>query len=321
MAQDNRDIIVIGGSRGAVPALRQLCTELPTDLPATLFIVVHIGRQGRDLLAEILNARSPLPVVTATDGAPIERGTIYVAPADRHLLIWKNRIRLGSGPRENMSRPSVDPTLRSAALQYGPRVIGVVITGMLNDGAAGLACVQQCGGITMVQNPTDAEAADMPWSALESVQVDYTASIADMAEQLAALSREHAGPTRPVPFGTALEVQIALGGVATTQTIAAIADPATFACPSCGGVLSEIKHKPPLRFRCQIGHAYTAVALETQQESATDEALRTALRIIEERATLVERMAEDVRAGARLRECGMNERASFVSTQMSSARL
>ncbi|MCA1371746.1 chemotaxis protein CheB [Bradyrhizobium sp. BRP14] len=288
-----RDVIAIGGSMGAVSALQHLLRELPSDFDATVFVVVHVGAHGNDLLADILNYHVEIAVKTAVDGEQVQRGCVYVAPADHHLLVLDNKIRLGRGPRENLSRPAVDPLFRSVGLSYGPKAVGVVLTGMLNDGAAGLADLKRCGGVTVVQNPLDAVAPDMPMGALEASEVDYRAPLADLASLLLKLTGDAPGPTVPIPPDIRLEVDIALGRPVTPGAIDAIADTVPLSCPACGGVLSEIRNRPPLRFRCQVGHAYTSEALATETEGAVDEAMRVALRIIEERVTLCEKMADD----------------------------
>jgi two-component system chemotaxis response regulator CheB len=290
-----RDIIAIGGSLGAVQEVRRLCSALPADLAATMCIVVHIGARGNNLLAEVFNARAPITVRTARDGDRLQRGFAYVAPADHHLLVLDDVIRLGRGPRENMARPAIDPLLRSVGISYGPRAVGVVLTGLLNDGAAGLADMKRCGSVTVVQNPADAEAPDMPYGALRASDVDYRAPLADMPALLMRLIAEEAVPTPEVPDDVRLEVEIALGRPSDAATMIKLADPVPMSCPSCGGVLSQIRHWPPLRFRCQIGHAYTADILAEQTEGSVDEALRTALRIIEERVVLIIKMMEDAR--------------------------
>ena len=289
--------------------MQRLCADLPSDLNAAVFSVLHIGA-GPDLLAGMLDQAGPLFATTAEDGALIERGKIYVAQADHHLVLDGEIIRLGRGPRENMTRPAIDPLFRSAAITHGPRVIGVVLTGLLNDGAAGLAAIKQCGGVTVIQNPADASAADMPLSALRASDIDYRAPVSEMGALLAKLSREPAGPQMPVPSDLELEVEIALGRASDTPTIMRLADPVALSCPSCGGVLSEMRAKPPLRFRCQVGHAFTAEVLDQQKEGSTDEALRVALRIIEERATLTAKMATDSRASGRHKSAAMLEARS-----------
>lgn len=300
---NNHNVIAIGGSLGAIEAIGRICRELPADLNAAVLVVIHVGAEGRNLLAGIFDADSKLTVKTAADGDPLEPGHVYVAPADHHLLVIDGEVRLGRGPRENMARPAIDPLFRSVALSFGPRAIAVVLTGMLNDGAAGLAAVKRCGGITVVQNPADALAADMPWGALRASDVDYRAPISDMAELLVKLVGEQAGPltelSSDIQHDIRSEVDIALGRRSDTEIIRKLADPVALSCPACGGVLSQIKRSPPLRFRCQVGHAYTAEALETEKESVLDEAVRVALRIIEERIVLTGKIADDARRSGR----------------------
>lgn len=162
------DVIAIGGSLGSVDALKHLCAQLPADLPAAVLVVVHVCSLGKNLLADIFDRNSPLAVSTAEEGEPVHAGHVYVAPADRHLLTIDRSIRLGRGPRENMARPAIDPLFRSVGVEYGSRAIGLVLTGLLDDGAAGLSDLKRCGGLTMVQNPGDAAAPDMPLAALRS---------------------------------------------------------------------------------------------------------------------------------------------------------
>ncbi|MFL5285332.1 MAG: chemotaxis protein CheB, partial [Rhodopila sp.] len=196
--------------------LKRIFADLPADLPAAVFVVMHIASDGRDMLADILDAAGPMAVKTAAEGDTVENGRAYVAPAGQHLLVDHSTIRLGRGPRENMARPAVDPLFRSAALSYGPRVIGVVLSGKLDDGAAGLAAVKRCGGLTVVQDPADAQADDMPLSAFNACDVDYRAPAAKLAHLLVQLTNELAPLPLPVPGDLALEVQIAAGRPSTT---------------------------------------------------------------------------------------------------------
>ncbi len=295
----NRDIIVIGGSAGATAPLQQILARFPVDLPAAVLVVLHIPAQGIGILSTVARAAGKLPVHQAADGMIIENGNVYLAVPDHHLLIDDNHVRLGRGPRENMARPAIDPLFRSAALQYGPRVIGVVLSGLLSDGAAGLNAIKRCGGITLVQDPQDAISNEMPLRALEETTVDLCVSGARMGDVLADLARERPGAALPIPPELRLEVEIAAGERLGTERLTRIAEPAALTCPSCGGVLSAMKGDHPLRFRCQVGHAYTADSLAKSQEGRVDEALRVALRIIEERAELVHRMALDARQSGR----------------------
>jgi len=297
-AMAKKDIIVIGGSAGSSAVLRRIMRDLPGDLPASLFVATHMPTHAPAHLVDILANAGPLPVSRALDGQPVEQGHVYVAAPDRHMLLVEGTIRLGDGPRENMARPAIDPLFRSAALFYGPRAVGAVLTGMLNDGASGLAAIKACGGTAVVQHPLDAEVDQMPRAALETVLADEVAPAAELGALLARLAGTDAGEGFPPPPGLALEVEIAAGARLGAAALRKIADPSALSCPECQGVLSEMRDERPLRYRCQIGHAQTAEVLAARTEEV-DEAMRIALRVMEERVTLVTRMAQDARATGR----------------------
>ena len=294
-----KDIVTIGGSAGSLAVLKQLLAELPADFPATLFVAVHGPSRSPGYLAEALTTVSKLPVERAIDGRPIERSRVYIAVPDRHLLITGDVIRLGDGPRENMAKPAIDPLFRSAALSHGGRVVGVVLSGRLNDGASGLNAIKACGGTAVVQHPLDAEADQMPLAALEAVAADEIATSTNLASVLAAIVTTDAGVSIEPPPSIALEVRIAAGGRLGSRALRDFADPSALSCPDCHGVLSEVRGERPLRYRCQIGHAHTADSLASQT-GELDEAMHVALRVMEERVTLVTRMAEDARTAGRM---------------------
>jgi two-component system chemotaxis response regulator CheB len=306
-SMSNRDIIVIGGSAGATKPLTQILNRLPADLPAAIFIVLHIPAQGIGILSTVASSAGPLPVRQAEDGMKIEPGQIYLAAPDHHLLLAGDHIFLGRGPRENMVRPAIDALFRSAALHHGPRVIGVLLSGLLSDGAAGLNAIKRCGGMTVVQDPKDAVSDEMPRRAMEATTIDLCVPGATMGDVLSELAKEQAGAALPIPPEIRLEVEIAAGDRIGSDNLMSLADPVALTCPACGGVLSEVKEGRPMRFRCQVGHGFTADALAKEQEGRVDEALRVALRIIEERAELVHRMAADGRRSGRLAVAEMYE--------------
>ncbi|RXG91265.1 MULTISPECIES: chemotaxis protein CheB [Bradyrhizobium] len=295
----NRDIIVIGGSAGATQPLKQILGRLPADLPAAIFVVLHIPAQGIGILSTVASNAGPLPVRQAKNGMKIEPGQIYLAAPDHHLLLSGDHIFLGRGPRENLVRPAIDALFRSAALYHGPRVIGVLLSGLLSDGAAGLNAIKRCGGMTVVQDPMDAISDEMPRRAMEATTIDLCVPGATMGDVLSELVKEQAGVPLPIPPEIRLEVEIAAGERIGSDNLVSVADPVALTCPACGGVLSEVKEGRPMRFRCQVGHAFTADVLAKEQEGRVDEALRVALRIIEERAELVHRMAADGRRSGR----------------------
>ena len=294
-----KDIVVIGGSAGSSAVLKRLLGDLPRDLPASVFVSTHIPTHATNFLAEMLDVGASMPVSRAVHGQPIERGHVYVAAPDRHLLLIDGTIRLGEGPRENMARPSIDPLFRSAALSYGPRAVGVVLTGMLNDGAAGLHAIKACGGTAVVQHPLDAEADQMPLSALEATDVDHVVSAAALGSLLASIVQSDAGAAIIPSDDLWLEVEIAAGVRLGSLNLRQIATPSPLSCPDCHGVLSEVNGSRPLRYRCQIGHAHTAESLAANIDEV-DDAIRVAMRVMEERVTLVERMALDARQTGRI---------------------
>ncbi len=296
---NNRNIIVIGGSSGATAPIKTILGALPPDLPAAVFIVLHIPTRSIGVLATVAAAAGRLPVHQATDGMPIVPGNVYLAAPDHHLILTEGQMKLGRGPRENMARPAIDPLFRSAAVAYRSRVIGVILSGLLNDGASGLEAVKRCGGLALVQDPADAIADEMPRSAMQATTVDLSVPSARIGAVLSELVREPAGPGVPIPPDIRLEVAIAAGERVDTEVMQRLADPAALTCPSCGGVMSRLRNGKPLRFRCQVGHSMAAEVLAKEQENAVDEALRVALRVIEERAELVTRMAQDGRMSGR----------------------
>jgi two-component system chemotaxis response regulator CheB len=293
-----RDIIVIGGSAGCHPALRQIFSDLAPDFPGSIFVTTHVPTASAGYLADVLSSVARLPVTRGSDGLPVERGHVYTAVPDRHLLLIDGIMRLGDGPRENMTRPAIDPLFRSAALAYGPRTVGVVLSGLLNDGASGLSAIKECGGTAVVQNPLDAPSDEMPLAALEATRVDEVVPADELGPLLTRIALSDAPNPVPPPPGLELEVEIAGGLRLGSQKLQQIADPSALSCPDCHGVLSEVRGEQPLRFRCQIGHAYTADVLASRYEEV-GEAMRVALRIMEERVTLVRRMAQDARASNR----------------------
>lgn len=297
-ATAKKDIIVIGGSAGSHRVLKQIVADLPANIPASIFVATHVPTQAPAYLVDILSNCSALPVSRAVDGAPIERGQIYVAVPDRHLILVDGTMSLGDGPRENMTRPAIDPLFRSAALSYGSRAVGVVLSGLLNDGASGLSAIKACGGTAVVQHPIDAQSDEMPLAALEAVAADHVEPASALGRVLADLVGSEAGERIACPEGLTLEVQIAAGSRLGAANLRRIARPSAISCPDCGGVLSEICDEEPLRYRCQIGHAYTAEILADRTREV-DEAMRVALRVMEERVTLVARMAQDARASGR----------------------
>lgn len=282
-------LVVIGASTGGVAALLVLAELLPRDFPAPICIVQHIGA-NQSMLPFLLRRRGHLPALHARDGEQLLPGTIYVAPPDHHLLVEGPRLRLTRGPRENHTRPAIDPLFRSAALHWGSRAIGVVLTGHLDDGTAGLWDIKDRGGITVAQDPATAEEPAMPASAIANVAVDHVVRLADMGVLLRRLVDQ---PVPPAPAPRIeLEREVAIvAGEATMENLGAIAKPSSLTCPDCAGALWEVDKQRPLRYRCHTGHSFTALTLEQAQLEASEFALRSSVRALQEREMLLRRMA------------------------------
>jgi two-component system, chemotaxis family, protein-glutamate methylesterase/glutaminase len=285
-----RDIIAIGASAGGLGPLQQVLATLPSDLPAAIFVVLHIGSNSP--LVEILRQHSNLPVHRAVNGAAIEPGHVHIAIPDCHLLLHDRHILLRRGPRENLSRPAIDPLFRSAACTFGSRAIGVVLSGALDDGTAGLRAIRRCGGVAVVQQPSDAAFPEMPTAALRRTAVDHVAAARAIGPLLARLIRENAGETPEIPFDIRLETAIAAQELGSMEANQQLGQPSPFSCPECRGVLWEIDDGGVLRYRCHVGHAFTAEAVQSDQSRCTEELLWTLLRNHRERAALADRMAE-----------------------------
>jgi two-component system chemotaxis response regulator CheB len=288
-ATQTRDIVVIGGSSGAQDALRPILAGLPADLPAALFVVIHLGEISH--LAAILNKTSALPVVSAESGTTIEHGKVYVAVPRMHLLLHDSHLLLRRGPRENLTRPAIDPLFRSAAAVFSTRVIGVLLSGALSDGTAGLRAIKRCGGLAVVQEPADAEMPNMPRSALRHIDVDHVRPAAEMAALLSRLVREPAGRAQEAPKDIKLEVAIASQELADMRVNDMLGKPSGFTCPECHGALWEVDDGTMLRFRCHVGHAFSADAVLSAQGDEIDRMLGTLQRAHQEQAALARRMA------------------------------
>lgn len=292
-----RDIIVIGASAGGIVALRKLVASLPTDFGAAMFIVQHVSAHTVSYLPDILNRSGPLRAVHPHDGDPIKTGRIYVAPPDCHLLMEEDRVLVKKGPKENRFRPSIDALFRSAAYTYGPRVIGVVLTGLLNDGTSGMWSVQRLGGVCVVQEPEDAEYNSMPTSVLEYVDADYVVPLADMAATLCRLVAE---PMTDEPEllpdedrRLQAEIQIAAQDNAFDIGIMDMGQPTTLTCPECNGVLVSINEGKLLRYRCHTGHGFTADALLAELTKSVEETHWQVVRGLEEAVMLLEQIANN----------------------------
>jgi two-component system chemotaxis response regulator CheB len=296
-----RDIIVVGASVGGVEALVMLVRNLPRNLPAAIFVVLHIPADSPSLLPEILGRAGPLEATQAKDNEEIIHGHIYIAPPNNHLLVEQGRVRVVHGPRENRHRPAVDPLFRSAAIAYGSRVTGVILTGALDDGTAGMLAVKRRGGIAIIQEPDEALYPSMPRSVEAHVDVDYILPVAEIGPLLNNLARE-AGKASPKeeggnPMAENLEKEVKQTELDVSEFTAneQSGKPSAFSCPECGGVLWEIQDGDLLRFRCRVGHAYSVESVLAGQDEALEDALWTAMKTLEENADLSRRLAKQAK--------------------------
>lgn len=290
---EKRNIIVIGGSTGGFEGFKKIVQDLPPDLDASIFIVWHMSPNIRGILPEVLNKLNTIRAAHAIDNETIESNRIYVAPPDHHLLIEDGRIRVTHGPKENRFRPAVDPLFRSAAYTYGKRVIGVVLSGGLDDGTAGLWRIKYSGGLAVVQDPADAEVASMPENALREVAVDHCVPIANMAGLLIKLSQEIIGVSAHIKDDkTKIEINIAAEENALRQGSLDIGVLSPYTCPECHGVLSKIMDGDLARFRCHTGHAYSADTLMASVTEKIEDSLYSAVRGMDESMLLLNHIGD-----------------------------
>jgi len=285
------DLIVIGASAGGVQTLTPLLAALPADLPAAVFVTLHFSAESRSRLPAVIGRGAALPVDWAEDEAPIMTGEVRVAPPDEHLLIEPGRMRVVHGPRENRHRPAIDPMFRSAAWSYGPRVVGVVLSGYLDDGTAGLWAIKSCGGTTVVQDPADALHPDMPLSALAHNRIDHQLPMDAIAALLVRLASEPAGAAMPKPERVKLETDFTVLE-SDMADMARLGTLSPFTCPTCRGALWELDEGGHLRYRCHTGHAFSHASLLLEQGSEIESSIYSALRVVEEKATALRRLAE-----------------------------
>jgi two-component system chemotaxis response regulator CheB len=270
-------VIAIGASAGGIQAVRTILQSIPEGFPAAILIVVHTSAEGPGLLPTILQRNSPIEVVPALEGIPIQRGMAYVAVPGKHLIVENGRTQSTRGPFENRNRPAIDPMFRSVAKAYGRGAIGVVLSGYLDDGTAGLLAIKRHGGRTAVQDPDDAEVPSMPMKALASVNVDIVASAERLPSLLISMVRE--GIPEPIP-------------PEKEEKMEEKSFPSVYTCPECHGTLWEVQNGKILRFECRVGHAYSQESMVEDQNESTERALWAALRALEESAQLSRRLVK-----------------------------
>jgi two-component system, chemotaxis family, protein-glutamate methylesterase/glutaminase len=299
-------IVVIGASAGGVPALQACVASLPAELAAAVFVVLHVRADAVSRLPDILNRSGPLSAQEAEDGAKIRAGCIYVAKPDHHLLVDKNRVSVKKGPKENRFRPSIDALFRSAAYTHGPRVIGIVLSGALDDGTSGLWSIKRLGGTTIVQDPQQASFDSMPLSALEQVDVDYTLPTDEIGQKVARLIGEEARHTGHPPQDLIrqmqIETEVAASANAFKKGLIDFGEFTPLTCPECHGALVKLCEGSIVRYRCHTGHGFTASALLAGITEMIEPALWDVTRALEESVMLLDQIAQQLAEAGRSEE-------------------
>jgi two-component system, chemotaxis family, protein-glutamate methylesterase/glutaminase len=301
----SHDVVVIGASSGGIEAVSKVVAALPADFPAAIFVVIHLSPHTPSILPQIISRHGKVKAVHPTDGDPIKPALIYVAPPDRHLLVGDHVVEVTTGPRENHHRPCIDVLFRSAASSFAERVIGVVLTGALDDGAAGLWAIREAGGLGIVQDPDDAVYPSMPLAAIEIAAPHHVLKAEAIGAKLVDLVKlRMRDPPRPVPRKKDRDtVRQRLGG-GDIDDFPEEGTMSKITCPECGGTLAEAPEGSNTRFRCYTGHVYSPEALFDDKFDGVERALWTAVRSLEEATLLAKRLA------ARARETNRSARVT-----------
>ena len=287
-------IVVIGASAGGLNALAEMVQHLQKGLDTAYCIVLHLSRKGiGDFIVHRLSQVTSLSCSLATDKSLIKKDHIYIARPNQHLLVKDNKFLLGGGPEENRYRPSIDVLFRSAAVAYSSRAVGIILSGMLDDGTSGMYAIKRSGGTCIVQDPNQAEYPDMPLSVINNMEVDHVSLLEEIGGLIPGILKSKHGRKKPVPEEVVLESRIAERNAVSIEDVEAIADKSVFACPDCGGNLWAMKGDIVKRYRCHIGHAYTERDLVVKQAEVASNTLWVALRMMEERKHLLKKFARE----------------------------
>jgi two-component system, chemotaxis family, protein-glutamate methylesterase/glutaminase len=288
--------VVIGTSAGGSIVVPELLAQINPDLNVVVLVVIHMGKRSvGDMFVKRLQKQTALKCKLATHGEIVKKGYVYVSRPDHHLMLSKNKIVLGKGPMENRYRPSVDALFRSAAAAHDHRVIGIILTGMLEDGAAGLVAVKRSGGTCIVQDPNEAQYPDMPNAALNNIKPDFVIPITEMGSAIEKVIRK---PPRKasIPADVKEEAAISERVLIGIGNLEQIAKHSLYSCPDWGGGLWQMDANGVTRYRCHVGHAFTEDGLAVTMQANTETALWTAMRIIEERKNLLQSLAAKEKA-------------------------
>jgi two-component system, chemotaxis family, protein-glutamate methylesterase/glutaminase len=290
---DPKFVIVIGTSAGGLNALIEVISQIDPSIDAAILIVMHLSRMGiSDFLRHRLSQQTELTCIVPSNRMQIKKGCIYIAPPDQHLVVKDGEVALGRGPEENRWRPSIDVLFRSAATTYDGRVIGVILTGLLDDGMIGMQAIKRCGGKTIVQDPNEAEFPDMPLAVLNNMDVDRCISLSEIGAAIGSLVQQNDLSVAHIPADLKTEAEIAQKVSIGIDLVESLGDHTVFTCPDCGGGLWKITNQGLDHYRCYIGHAYTENELNFGQGESIESTLWVAARLMEERRKLLKSLED-----------------------------
>jgi two-component system, chemotaxis family, protein-glutamate methylesterase/glutaminase len=306
--EDFRNLIVIGASAGGLSAINELLKRLPAQMDAAVIVVLHVSRKSNGkIIADTFQRHTSLICAIAATGKTIKKGHLYVAPPNNQLMVKAGNLIVNQGTHENKYRPSIDVLFRSAAVHYGNRVVGIILTGMLEDGTSGMYAIKKCGGICIVQDPVDAQHSDMPQSVMNLVNVDYAELLADMPYILQEILHKPLPEPTQIPEELKIEANLTEQMMSDINQLKKIADHSDFACPECGGGLWKIKNDPIVRYRCHTGHVYTQQLLDDEQNGKIQESIWVSIRMLEERRNLLLLMCSQAQDAGRPDIAGSNQ--------------
>jgi two-component system, chemotaxis family, protein-glutamate methylesterase/glutaminase len=289
-----KHIVVIGGSAGSIHAARKLTESIRPGIDAAFFIVFHLSRTSQaENLVHLLQKNSSLRFMLVETPMQIEKGHVYLGPADHHLLVSGDQVLISRGPHENRWRPSIDVLFRSAAANFNVRTIGIVLSGLLDDGVSGMLAIKKSGGTCIIQEPEEAQFSDMPANVLKAVDVDYRVPVADIAYVLSDLNTKPLPAERDAPYEVKKENEITQKMTVNINDLPEFADQSLFVCPDCGGGLWKVRNENTPRYRCHTGHVYTENVLLKKQGEELEESLWVSIRMLEERRNLLLQMQSE----------------------------
>lgn len=310
-----RNVIVIGASAGGLPAINAVIGGLSRDINAAVIVVMHVSRKSNSRnIANAFQRNTSLDCNVASNGLPLKKGHLYVAPPEHQLMIRDYKLLLTNGAHENKYRPSIDVLFRSAAVHFGHRAVGIILTGLFEDGTSGMSAIKRCGGVCIVQDPREAQFSDMPRSVLNKIQVDHQASLEDIPAILTDILKKPLPPEKPVPEDVQIEAKMTETMMSDIDQLKKIANHSDFVCPDCGGGLWAVKNDPLHRYRCHTGHVFTEKILHDLQDQHIEESIWVSIRMLEEKENLLLLMAR------RENEEGVIEMSSYHEDRLADIR-